>query len=135
MAVKTLSFRAPNMLQKFIEETNLMKKFCHPNIVSLLGKTFDVHYIVNRNRMKINEFIYCRTSIFRNLGLAQNGLVPECVWAMKSRYHGHRHKFLRSCMHRHPCALNLHCCLSTKWADRGVVDPFDYPSCSVIRPA
>ena len=42
MAVKTLSFRAPNMLEKFIQETNLMKKFCHPNIVSLLGE-FAVH--------------------------------------------------------------------------------------------
>ncbi len=38
VAVKTLSCRAPNMLQKFIEEIDLMKAFCHPNIVSLLGK-------------------------------------------------------------------------------------------------
>ena len=27
------------MLEKFIQETNLMKKFCHPNIVSLLGRS------------------------------------------------------------------------------------------------
>ena len=38
VAVKTLSSRASHMLEKFVQETNLMKKFCHPNIVSLLGK-------------------------------------------------------------------------------------------------
>ncbi len=33
-----------------------------------------------------------------------------------------------------PRALNLHCCLSLKFVDQGVVYPFDYPAYSV-RPA
>ena len=41
VAVKTLSSRATHMLEKFVQETNLMKKFCHPNIVSLLGNRFN----------------------------------------------------------------------------------------------
>ncbi|CAI8001574.1 Proto-oncogene tyrosine-protein kinase receptor Ret [Geodia barretti] len=37
VAVKTLSSRDPSVIQKFTDETDLMKKFTHPNIVSLLG--------------------------------------------------------------------------------------------------
>ena len=37
VAVKTLSSRDPDVIQKFMDETDLMKKFSHPNIVSLLG--------------------------------------------------------------------------------------------------
>jgi hypothetical protein len=37
VAVKTLSSRDPSVIQKFMDETDLMKKFTHPNIVSLLG--------------------------------------------------------------------------------------------------
>ncbi len=34
------------------------------------------------------------------------------------------------------CAdAHMHCCLSIKWVDQGVVYPFDYPVYSVIRPA
>ena len=38
VAVKTLSSRDPQKVAKFLEEVKLMKKFSHPNIVSLLGK-------------------------------------------------------------------------------------------------
>ena len=38
VAVKTLSSRDPELVAKFMEEADLMKKFSHPNIVSLLGK-------------------------------------------------------------------------------------------------
>ncbi len=38
VAVKTLTSRDPAVIQKFVEEAELMKKFTHPNIVSLLGK-------------------------------------------------------------------------------------------------
>lgn len=37
VAVKTLSFKNQHLLDKFMEEINLMKKFAHPNIVGLLG--------------------------------------------------------------------------------------------------
>ena len=37
MAVKTLTSRDPEVIKKFHEEANLMIKFSHPNIVSLLG--------------------------------------------------------------------------------------------------
>ena len=37
VAVKTLTSRDPKDIQKFSEEMDLMKKFIHPNIVSLLG--------------------------------------------------------------------------------------------------
>ena len=37
MAVKTLTSRDPEVIKKFMEEADLMKKFSHPNIVSLLG--------------------------------------------------------------------------------------------------
>ena len=37
VAVKTLTSRDPDVIKKFHEEANLMKKFSHPNIVSLLG--------------------------------------------------------------------------------------------------
>ncbi len=30
---------------------------------------------------------------------------------------------------------HMHCCLSIKWVDQGVVYPFDYLAYSVIRPA
>ena len=38
VAVKTLSSRDPERLGKFLEEADIMKKFSHPNIVSLLGE-------------------------------------------------------------------------------------------------
>ena len=38
VAVKTLSSTDPAVVNKFMEEAELMKKFSHPNIVSLLGK-------------------------------------------------------------------------------------------------
>ena len=38
VAVKTLSTSDPEVVRKFMEEAELMKKFSHPNIVSLLGK-------------------------------------------------------------------------------------------------
>ena len=37
MAVKTLSSTDEHDIEKFLEEAELMKKFCHPNIISLLG--------------------------------------------------------------------------------------------------
>ena len=37
VAVKTLASRDPAVIQKFMDETELMKRFTHPNIVSLLG--------------------------------------------------------------------------------------------------
>ena len=47
VAVKTLTSRLNEVIQKFMEEIELMKKFAHPNIVSLLGK-WDI-YIVQWN--------------------------------------------------------------------------------------
>lgn len=38
VAVKTLSSSDRDVVKKFMEEAELMKKFSHPNIVSLLGK-------------------------------------------------------------------------------------------------
>ena len=40
MAVKTLTSTDPEVVRRFMEEAELMKKFCHPNIVSLLGEMF-----------------------------------------------------------------------------------------------
>ncbi len=37
VAVKTRSSRDSEVVKKFMEEAELMKKFSHPNIVSLLG--------------------------------------------------------------------------------------------------
>lgn len=37
VAVKTLNSRDPDKIHKFLEEAELMKKFSHPNIVSILG--------------------------------------------------------------------------------------------------
>ncbi|XP_065897243.1 tyrosine-protein kinase receptor-like isoform X2 [Dysidea avara] len=37
VAVKTLTSRNPKDISRFLEEVNLMKRFVHPNIVSLLG--------------------------------------------------------------------------------------------------
>ena len=37
VAVKTLTSRDPKDIERFTEETRLMKKFIHPNIVSMLG--------------------------------------------------------------------------------------------------
>ena len=45
MAVKTLTSRDPEVIKKFNEEANLMMKFSHPNIVSLLGIDPCVHKI------------------------------------------------------------------------------------------
>lgn len=39
VGVKTLTSRDPWVIGKFKEEAELMKKFVHPNIVSLLGNT------------------------------------------------------------------------------------------------
>ena len=41
MAVKTLSSTDERDVEKFLEEVELMKRFCHPNIVSLLGVSCD----------------------------------------------------------------------------------------------
>ena len=38
MAVKTLSHEKMKDINKFMQEVELMKKFSHPNIVSLLGE-------------------------------------------------------------------------------------------------
>ena len=38
VAAKTLSSTDDDDIRKFHEEVGLMKRFCHPNIVSLLGK-------------------------------------------------------------------------------------------------
>ena len=40
VAVKTLTSRDPDVIRKFRQEAELMKKFSHPNIVSLLGKNY-----------------------------------------------------------------------------------------------
>lgn len=37
MAVKTLTAQEPEVVRKFLEEAELMKKFSHPNILSILG--------------------------------------------------------------------------------------------------
>ena len=37
VAVKILSSTDPKLTRKFMEEAELMKRFSHPNIVSLLG--------------------------------------------------------------------------------------------------
>ena len=44
MAVKTLTSRNPKDISRFLEEVNLMKRFVHPNIVSLLGMC--PHYMI-----------------------------------------------------------------------------------------
>ena len=44
VAVKTLTSRDPDVVRKFHEEAELMKKFSHPKIVSLLGTYSDVLY-------------------------------------------------------------------------------------------
>ena len=38
VAVKTLSHEKLKEIDKFMQEVNLMKKFSHPNIVSLIGE-------------------------------------------------------------------------------------------------
>ena len=38
VAVKTLSSQQTTIVQKFLEEAELMKRFSHPNIVSILGR-------------------------------------------------------------------------------------------------
>ena len=40
MAVKTITSTDPEVVKNFGQEAELMKKFCHPNIVSLLGKNW-----------------------------------------------------------------------------------------------
>ena len=37
VAVKTLNTQEPDIIENFLEEAELMKKFSHPNIVSILG--------------------------------------------------------------------------------------------------
>lgn len=44
VAVKTLSSRDLNVIQKFMEEVELMKRFTHPNIVGLLGKLDSIQH-------------------------------------------------------------------------------------------
>ena len=46
MAVKTLASRDKQVVQKFMEEMELMKIFSHPNIVSLLGKCFTLSIVL-----------------------------------------------------------------------------------------
>lgn len=41
VAVKTLTSIDEEDIKKFLDEVDLMKKFCHPNIVSLLGNYLD----------------------------------------------------------------------------------------------
>ena len=38
VAVKTITSTDPDVVKNFRQEAGLMKQFCHPNIVSLLGK-------------------------------------------------------------------------------------------------
>ena len=38
VAVKMLSSQEPEVVAKFLEEADLMKRFTHPNIVSILGR-------------------------------------------------------------------------------------------------
>ena len=40
MAVKTLSSTNQQDVKNFTDEVELMKRFCHPNIISLLGVSF-----------------------------------------------------------------------------------------------
>jgi len=42
VAVKVLNSRDDEDIKTFIEEAELMKRFSHPNIVSLLGKIFTI---------------------------------------------------------------------------------------------
>lgn len=47
VAVKTLTSQDTTIIQKFLEEAELMKKFSHPNIVSILGNTLQCNnYII-----------------------------------------------------------------------------------------
>lgn len=48
VAVKTLTSRDQDVIRKFHQEAELMKKFSHPNIVSLLGKRTARMYIYKR---------------------------------------------------------------------------------------
>ena len=43
VAVKTLTSQEPEVVQKFLEEAELMKKFSHPNIVAILGILYSCH--------------------------------------------------------------------------------------------
>ena len=43
VAVKTITSTDPEVVKNFRQEAELMKKFCHPNIVSLLGKSMCHH--------------------------------------------------------------------------------------------
>jgi len=52
VAVKTLSSQDPAVVEKFMEEAELMKRFTHPNIVSLLGQlTWLVMHARNPNML------------------------------------------------------------------------------------
>jgi serine/threonine protein kinase len=42
--VKTLTSRDPSVITKFKEEADLMRKFVHPNIVSLLGMRIKLQF-------------------------------------------------------------------------------------------
>ena len=42
VAVKTLNSRKQEDIQKFLQEAELMKKFYHPNIVSILGNIVSI---------------------------------------------------------------------------------------------
>ena len=41
VAVKTLTSQDPKVIESFMKEAELMKKFSHPNIVGLLGMCTD----------------------------------------------------------------------------------------------
>ena len=62
VAVKTLTSRDPDVIKKFYEEADLMKKFSHANIVSLLGKLISSSYICRLllNNLLLVDLLVCR---------------------------------------------------------------------------
>jgi len=51
VACKVLNSRDDEEVKTFTEEAELMKKFSHPNIVSLLGKKWDNYLNLNVNSL------------------------------------------------------------------------------------
>ena len=71
VAVKTLTSRDPEVVKKFYEEAELMKKFSHPNIISLLGKWVDIHGI------------YCAIPEFKSLlPILDYSITIEWYWPL-----------------------------------------------------
>ena len=60
VAVKTLSTSDPEVVRKFMEEAELMKKFSHPNIVSLLGKNHILEDLITVLFEFIFDTAFCR---------------------------------------------------------------------------